>query len=173
MINAEFEAMAFEFLSGRGIGTPDDVAALAVELRRVYELGKDKDRCIECDKNLSGYCSDCMLEKYAEGFKVGGELARPESLLGRKVRILPKAKWKDSNEGSLGVIAKVCLDGTFGIDGLRYGVDDDQLAYEERDGFELLPVDPGYCKHDVMIGLRCGPCEDEKPSPKGRTTPWR
>jgi hypothetical protein len=37
-----------------------------------------------------------------------------------------------------------------------------EVPAEQLEAAMRAAADPQYCKHDVMIGLRCGPCEDEE-----------
>jgi hypothetical protein len=57
--------------------------------------------------------------------------------LGARVRVCI-----GSNAEQEGVVSKICLDGYFGIDGPRYGVDDDQLFYARREEFTILEASP-------------------------------
>ncbi len=74
MKDEELEAIAQDFLDELTRAPMIDAVDMVPMLRKAYELGKHKDRCVECDKGLSAYCTDCHLKNYAEGFQVGREL---------------------------------------------------------------------------------------------------
>lgn len=119
------------------MATPPDFKALA---RMVIEILELPPGPLTRELRIEAVLNDT----FTAGIVEGRNRANREAMLGRRVRLLADrttGHWSEAER--TGVIAKVCLDGYFGIDGIPFGVDDDQLYYCKREEFEIVPETNG------------------------------